>query len=428
MTTDFNRLNDYLDYLVERHDESDWKTRLRPKTGKLKPSLPKGHDAEAADARWRILEAEGAKRAALADDEAIRSMDAYLRNIENYIGTVKVPVGVAGPLRVNGMFAQGDYYVPLATTEATLVASYNRGMRAISRSGGCSTIIANEGVARAPAFEFDNLTDTALFVIWAMQHKKRIKYVAEKTTHFGKLINMSFNMEGNRVYFIFEFVTTDASGQNMATIASHAVYEWILSHTPIPPTHSFIESNLSGDKKASNQSFQTVRGRKVTAEARISREVVEKELHTTPEDMVRYAHVATTASLLNGTIGAQGQYANGLAALYLACGQDVACVAESAVGVTRMEVSNGGALHVFVTLPSLMVATVGGGTGLPSQSACLDILGLAGPGKVHQLAEVAAAVCMAGELSLVASICAQEFSQAHERFARGVDAEGKREE
>jgi hydroxymethylglutaryl-CoA reductase (NADPH) len=420
MATDFDRLKDYLDYLVQVHHESDWKTRLRPKAGELPPSLPRGLDAEAVAARWEVLNRGAETRAALADPAGLPSFELYRRNIENFIGMVKVPVGVAGPLRVNGMFAQGDYYFPLATTEATLVASFNRGARLISESGGCTTVLANEGVARAPGFVFENLTDAALFVMWAVHQEKKLKHIAQKTTTHGRLISTSFNIEGNTVYFLFEFVTADASGQNMSTIAANAVYEFMLKKSPIRPKFSFLESNLSGDKKATAHALQSVRGRKVTAEVIIPAPLVEKHLHTTPESMARYAQLATTASLLNGAIGTQGHYANGLAALYLACGQDIACVAESAVGITRMELATGGALRVCVTMPNLMVATMGGGTTLPSQAACLDIMGLQGAGKAHAFAEVVAAVCMAGELSLAGSICAHEFVQAHQRFARGT--------
>jgi hydroxymethylglutaryl-CoA reductase (NADPH) len=420
MATDFDRLKDYLNYLVEVHDEADWKTRLRPKAGELPPSLPRGLDEDAVDARWQILNRAAGTREALADPAGLPATELYHRNIENFIGAVKVPVGVAGPLRVNGMFAQGDYYFPLATTEATLVASFNRGARVISESGGCTTVLANEGVARAPGFVFENLTDAALFVMWAMHQEKKLKHIAQQTTRHGRLISTSFNIEGNTVYFLFEFVTADASGQNMSTIAANAVYEFMRTKSPIQPKFSFVESNLSGDKKANVHALQSVRGRKVTAEVIIPAGIVESNLHTTPETMARYTQLATTASLLNGTIGTQGHYANGLAALYVACGQDIACVAESAVGITRMELASGGALRVCVTMPNLMVATLGGGTTLPSQAACLDIMGLQGAGKAHAFAEVVAAVCMAGEISLVGSICAHEFVQAHQRFARGT--------
>ncbi len=421
MTTDFNRLQKYLDYLEEIHEEADWKTRLAPKTGALPPSVPRGDDTEALEARWKILSVGESAKQEIADPQTLAKAESYKHNIENFIGTVKVPIGLAGPLRVNGVFAQGDYYFPLATTEAALVASYNRGTQVISMAGGCTTVLANEGVSRAPGFAFENLTEAAMFVLWTMGSMKKIKHAAEKTTRHGRLIDIQFNIEGNHVYFIFDFVTSDASGQNIATIATEAICDYIKEHSPFAPKFYFAESNLSGDKKATSQSFQSVRGRKVTAETFIPRPLVENKLHTTPEEMAKYSQFATVASLLSGSIGSQGHCANGLAALYLACGQDVACVAESAVGITRIDTTEQGDLHACVTLPNLMVATVGGGTGAPSQAACLDILGLRGPGKAHAFAEVTAGLCLAGELSLVAAICSQEFVRAHRRLARGVD-------
>ena len=134
--------------------------------------------------------------------------------------------------------------------------------------------------------------------------------------------------------------------------------------------------------------------------------------------MADYGQISAMGGVMSGTIGVQGHYANGLAALYLACGQDAACVAESAVGVTRFEVDSRGGLYAAVTLPSLIVGTVGGGTSLPSQRACLEILGLAGSGKAQALAEVCAALALAGELSIVGALCAGEFARAHERLRR----------
>jgi len=418
MSTDYTRMHKYLEYLSEVHEESDFMTRLRPRTGELPPSVPRGNGRDALEQRWNLLDPGEGDRDTIADADTLGHMEEYRANVENFMGTVKIPVGVAGPLRVNGIFAHGDYYIPLATTEAALVASYNRGAQVVSASGGCTSVLANEGVSRAPGFACETITDAVIFVIWAMEQRKKLMNLAERTTEHGRVIDIRFNVEGNHVYFVFEFVTNDASGQNMVTIASEAMYRYICDNCPIEPKYSFAESNLSGDKKATVQSFQAVRGRKVISEVFVPREIVERSLHTTPERMAQYAQFATSASLLNGTIGTQGQYANALAALYLACGQDVACVAESAVGITRIEVADDGDLHACVTLPNLMIATVGGGTGLPSQRACLRILGVEGKNKAHVFAEIAAGVCLAGEISLVAAICSGEFAAAHEQLAR----------
>jgi len=345
-------------------------------------------------------------------------ISSFQGNIENFIGTVKVPVGLAGPLRVNGLFAQGDYYIPLATTEAALVASYNRGAQLISEAGGCSAMLLDEGVGRAPGFAFRTLEECGLFVNWVLSQWEAFQREADSTTRYGKLFDMRTAIEGNHVYLHFDFETADAAGQNMVTIATEAICAYITQHCPIVPQYFFVEANLSGDKKASAQSLLTVRGKKVSAEVIIPAELVHERLHTTPERMADFCRMGSMGAVLSGTIGVQGHFANGLAALYIACGQDAACVAESAVGVTRFEVTPEGSLYATVTLPNLIVGTVGGGTKLPSQHACLDILGLAGPEKAQALAEVCAGVCLSGEISLAAALCAGHFTRAHERLAR----------
>ena len=389
--------------------------------------IPRGADRWSIQERWNTLAISNDMRQEIADTQSLSRNTTYRRNIENYIGTVKVPVGIAGPLRVNGIFAQGDYYVPLATTEAALVASYNRGTCVISKAGGCTAMLLDEGVSRAPGFVFKNLSQAVLFVKWALSRVEEFKRLTAATSRYCKLTNITPSIEGNHVYLKFEFFTEDASGQNMVTIASDAICNYIFHHSPFQPVRWYIEANFSGDKKASRQSFQSVRGKKVAAETIIPKELVEKSLHTTADQIAHYYRMSTIGGVLSGTIGIQGHYANSLAALYLACGQDVACVAESAVGVTRFERIEGGDLYASVTLPNLMIATVGGGTGLPSQRACLDILGLSGPGNANAFAEVAAGLCLAGEISIAAAISAGEFTQAHKQLARGnpVLAEGR---
>lgn len=367
--------------------------------------------------RWQKIDPLTEKKH-LLDEHTLEHAEHYNKNIEHFIGTVKLPVGIAGPLRVNGLYANDDYLVPLATTEAALVASYNRGSQLITAAGGSSAMLINEGVTRTPVFAFHNIADAGQFVAWVVTQYDHFKQVAESTTSHGKLHDININIEGNHVYLVFEFHTGDASGQNMVTIATNEVYRYILEHAPIEPKESFLDGNLSGDKKPNAHTMRHVRGKKVTAEVTLSRHLVEKYLHTTPEKMVKFGQMTTTGSALSGGIGVNAHYANALAALYIACGQDAACVSESAIGITRMELNPQGALYACVTLPNIMVGTVGGGTGLPSQKACLDILGLHGNGKAKALAEVAAALCLAGELSIVGAFCAEHFSKAHQKLAR----------
>jgi hydroxymethylglutaryl-CoA reductase (NADPH) len=397
--------------------------RLEPKFGPAPPRVPGATQAgaEVVEKRWAVLPRSVAGRAEVADPHSLGAHAGFARNIENFIGTVKVPVGLVGPLRVNGLAAQGDYFLPLATTEAALVASYHRGACVITESGGCSVLTINEGVSRAPAFAFRTLLEAGRFVRWCLEHDSEIRAAAESTTRHGRLENLRFNVEGNHVYLVCEFTTGDASGQNMVTIAAQAICDLLEARCPVKPAYGFVESNFSGDKKSSALSFQSVRGRKVTAEVRVPRRLVRRLLHSTPEKMLEYWRISSMGGILSGTIGIQGHYANGLAALFIACGQDAACVSEAAVGVTRLEVEEGGEgfLYACVTLPNLIVGTVGGGTGLPSQKACLDIVGLGGAGNARAFAEVCAGLVLAGELSITAALSAHQFTRAHARRARG---------
>lgn len=367
--------------------------------------------------RWGLLELSDATRAALHDASA--HADDYARNIENYIGTVKLPLGLAGPLRMRGVNAQGDFYIPLATTEAAMVASYTRGAQIVSLSGGCAAAVISEGVSRSPGFAFRNLAEAGRFVHWATGEFDRFKTAAESTTRHGKLVDMRVALEGNHVFLIFNFTTGDAGGQNMVTIATDAICRYITESTPVKPRFWFVEANMSGDKKASMQSFLTVRGRKVVAEVVVPSQVVERRLHTSVGKMVDYYRMSSLGGVMSGMIGVQGHFANGLAALYIACGQDAACVAESAVGITRFEATPEGHLYASATLPNLIVGTVGGGTGLPTQRACLEILRCAGSGRANAFAEICAGVALAGEISIVAALAADQFTHAHQRLARG---------
>lgn len=421
MSTGRHNAQELLQRLLASQSPEDLARRLAPSFEPPSPKVPGGGTVsdEALARRWELLGHAAEAREQLLDPRTDEQKAEYRRNVENLIGTVKVPVGLAGPLRVNGLFARGDYYVPLATTEAALVASYSRGAGLITEAGGCTAVLLNEGVSRAPGFAFSSLADCGRFVLWATSRYDDLKREAEATTRHGKLNDLRITVEGNHVYLTFEYSTGDASGQNMVTLATEAVCAFIARESPVRPEYWFVEANLSGDKKGSAQSFLLVRGKKVSAEANLPAGLIEKHLHTTAARMADYWRMSALGGVLSGTTGIQGHYANGLAALYLATGQDVACVAESAVGVTRFEVTGDGSLYASVTLPSIMVGTVGGGTGLPSQKACLEVMGLSGPGHARALAEVAAGLCLAGELSIIGALCSGDFSRAHALLARG---------
>lgn len=410
-------------YLEELQNISDKKikTLLRPSESENKNfkmvKTPRTTDLFVKK-RWQSMGYEKPPESLYnSHDESI--IESYSKNIEYGLGTVKIPLGLAGPLRINGLHAQGDFFIPLATTEAALVASYHRGSCLISKAGGASSALLSEGVGRSPGFAFQNIMEAGTFIAWATQQYEHFEKLANNTTRYGKLIDMKIHMEGNHVYMHLEYTTGDASGQNMVTIATNAIYEFILKNSPVIIKHAFLEANFSGDKKASAMSFLNVRGKKVTTEINISKDLIKTFLHTTPEKMVEYWKMSALGGVMSGTIGVQGHYANGLAAFYIATGQDAACVAESAVGVTRFELNDDGGLYASVTLPNIMVGSVGGGTSLNSQKECLQLLGLYGEGKSRALAEVIGGICLAGELSIIGALCANHFANAHQQLARG---------
>ncbi len=380
---------------------------------------PFQEEAFSAAKRWSKLRQPQA-RAEIFDQKAKDNAACFRNNIESYIGTISIPVGVAGPLRVRGAAGCRDYRVPLATTEAALVASYNRGARLLTSAGGCNARVVAEAVSRTPMFAFNDLVEAEQFARFIDAHADSFTDAVSQVTTHGKLVSVRCLIEGNHVYVDLQFTTGDASGQNMVTFASDAICKLILEHSPIAPRYWFLEANFSGDKKSTAKSMGHVRGKRVIADITLPRALVEQQLHTTPERMVEYWYAGAIGGVLSGATGIQGHFANGLAALYLACGQDVACVAESATGVTRLE-TIGPDLYASVTLPNIMVGTVGGGTALPSAKACLDILGLAGCGKSTALAEVCAALVLAGELSIIGAFCSGDFALAHRALSRGEE-------
>jgi hydroxymethylglutaryl-CoA reductase (NADPH) len=414
-----NQARIFLQELFQEQGGEQLLERLTPQTDDPPVSVAAGTSISdrAIERRWKRIACAPGIRDVLLPPGGDVDHAVYEGNIENYIGTVRLPVGLAGPLRVNGLFAKGDYYLPLATTEAALVASYHRGATLLNRAGGCSALLLAEGVVRAPGFAFATARDSGRFVTWVLENQDRIQAAAEATTRHGSLTDLRIQLTGNHVYLLFEYQTGDASGQNMATIATEAACDLINDQSPVHPEYSFVEANMSGDKKASALSFQNVRGRHVTAEATIAADLVERYLHTTAQHMTNYWRMSAMGGVLSGTIGVQGHYANGLAALYIACGQDAACISETAVGLTRFETRPEG-LYASVTLPNLMVGTVGGGTGLPSQQACLELMGLSGSGKARALAEVCAGLVLAGELSIIGALAAGHFTRAHKKLAR----------
>lgn len=337
-------------------------------------------------------------------------------NIENPIGAVQMPLGVAGPLRVNGMYAIGTFYVPLATTEGALVRSYERGMAALTRAGGVATCLHQDENRVAPIFSFENVADAYDFTRRLPEDFEAIREAAESTTQHGKLVRLECHPVGREVIVNFSFTTADAQGMNMIVNATERACRWIMEHSRA--RRFYVFSGFSSEKRASGSLLAGGKGKKVTAGALLPKQIVKSYLHTTPAKLSDLWRRTVLGHMQANTIGYNGHYANGLAALFIACGQDVANIANSAVGITNFEVTDDGDLYASVTLPSLTVATVGGGTALGTSRECLEMLGCAGSGGAAKFAEIVAATILAGELSMGSAIASDEFVQAHETFGR----------
>ncbi len=345
--------------------------------------------------------------------------DVVKGNIENYIGTAKVPVGLAGPLLIEGEHARGSFYVPLATTEGSLVASYNRGMRVIRESGGCRARVFSDHMQRAPMFRFDSLDGAQRFAHWLADNRASLEASAAKTTSHGRLTDVDVFSLGRNVYVRFGFHTGDAAGQNMVNMATYRICVDIRkSYTGSGEIESFnLSSKFCTDKKYSIVNALKSRGKKVTAEVEIPEAVLEERLRTTASAVCEHMLNGNLSALYAGCVSNGFHAANGLAALFIACGNDPANVAESHADLLDVRPAEGD-LYVAVTLPSLIVGTVGGGTGLPTQGECLEILGCRGAGKALKFAEIAAGVVLAGEISLVGAIASEEWAGAHEALGR----------
>lgn len=344
-------------------------------------------------------------------------------NIESIFGVAQVPIGIAGPLLINGEYAQGEFYVPMATVEGTMLASYNRGMRVIREAGGVSTTVVGQAMQRAPCFVFRNAREARDFELWLVDNFDRIKAVAESTTSVGKLNEIEHYCAHNFVYTRFDYSTGDAAGQNMTSRATFVACEWINEQYP-SMRHYLLSGNFDTEKRTSSVNLLKGRGKRVTAEITIPREVMVNNLRVTPEAMHYGQGITTLASFMTNSSNNAAHPANGLAALYLATGQDIANIGESNQCTVYNRVTRDGDYEFSVTLPALIVASYGGGTSLPTQKECLEILGCHGQDRALKLAEIAAALVVAGELSLAAATRVDketrqnEWVDAHERLGR----------
>ena len=383
-----------------------------------------GNPNRAADLRLEFL-----RRTAGADLKPIaRSRLDFSKlvgwNIENPVGEVSIPVGVIGPLRVEGDYARGTFYPLLATTEGALVASVNRGATTITMAGGARAKILRDGMARAPALLAPTAARAAEVARWVSENLDKLQKVVEDVTSHGKLLYVQPFQAGRTLFLRFVFETGDAMGMNMVTIASDRILGFLKKRFPdVDPLA--LSGNVCSDKKAASINWIAGRGKTVIAEAFIPGDLIESRLKTSVE---RLLDVAWRKNLLGAAVagslgGFNANVANVVAAMFVAYGQDLAQVVESSMGITTLE-PQGDGIYISLTLPSLEVGTVGGGTRLPYARAALSALGCVGGGdppgvNAKKFAEIVAATALSGELSLLASLAEGSLARSHERLGRG---------
>ena len=338
-------------------------------------------------------------------------------NVENFFGVAQVPMGLAGPLLIDGEHARGSFYIPLATTEGTLVASYSRGMRLLSECGGVKTTVVEQYMQRSPVFICDDALEAREFGQWVEEHFTEIKAAAEATTRSGKLVNIYQYSIGPLRHLRFNYTTGDAAGQNMTGKATFAACEWIKKNHPGRARY-ILSGNMDTDKKHSRINMLVTRGKRVVAEAIVRNDILKSLMRVDARDLFYGRQISQAGAFLAGSANNGAHAANGLTAMFIATGQDVANISESHAGVVYNQLRDNGDLYWSITLTSLIVATYGGGTGLPTQRECLEMLGCYGNGKANKFAEICAGVVLAGETSLSSAILAGDWVSSHDELGR----------
>ena len=343
---------------------------------------------------------------------------ASKKNIENPIGAIQIPLGIAGPLKVKGDYANGEFYVPLATSEGALVASVNRGCSVISESGGVTAKILDDKMTRAPVLKAKSVTDAVQIKSWIHEHFSELKKAAEVTTRHGKLIKIDpIFVVGKYIYPRFVYTTGDSMGMNMVTIATDSALNLLTHKTGVHVVA--LSGNVCVDKKPSSLNLIEGRGKSITAELVVPKEIVKNKLKTTSQAIVE---VNTAKNLIGsavaGSLGFNAQYANIIGAIFLATGQDEAHIVEGSMGITTAMEEENGDLYFSVTLPDVPLATYGGGTSLETARECLEIMDAYGNEKVHKFAEIVAGTVLAGELSLMGALAAGHLARAHKDLGR----------
>lgn len=384
------------------------------------PRIPSGQDYTFDALRKRNDFASQMTESDLSSLQRDEDVACYKGNVENIFGFIQIPLGLAGPLRLLGNYAQGDFLIPLATTEGSLVASYNRGMKAISRCGGASVKVTKNEIFSCAIFLTENPDAARALQDWIAANPSIVQQEAQATTKHGRYIRCECMQYGSRLVVNYVYDPADAMGINMITNASYAASKRISEKNG--EIEFLLPAAFQGDKKATYYGFHHGRGRSVSAEVTLSAEVIETHLKSSADSMYRYYQNNIETAHLVGGYGFNMHIANGVTALGLATGQDPAYVGESANGHLIVEKQADGLLFTL-NIPSLYLGTVGGGTSLPSHRPCLEMLGCTGKNAALKLAEIFAGTCLAGEISVIAAIASQQFVSAHNAFGRNKSIE-----
>ncbi len=333
---------------------------------------------------------------------------------ENLIGAVTIPVGAAGPLRIQGEYCSGDYFLPLATTEGALVASVNRGCKAIMVSGQVTVFADKVGATRGPVFYTPSLSKRKAFSKWIYENESLIKQEAEATSQHLIYRKIMIRSVSAYTYLRIYYDTDDAMGMNMATIATQKVADLIEKHTKA--SCIAVAGNFDIDKKPAWLNFIENRGFTVSAEVVLNENAIHNVLKTTAKKLHEvWLAKCMFGSAMSGSLGFNAHYANISAALFAATGQDLAHVVEASMGITSVLIQEDGSVYFSIYMPAVMVGTVGGGTNLKTQNEALKILGIK---KSAELAEILGGAVLAGELSLLSSIAEGSLAGSHARLGR----------
>jgi hydroxymethylglutaryl-CoA reductase (NADPH) len=332
-------------------------------------------------------------------------------NVENLVGAVEVPLGIAGPLRVNGTHARGSFYVPFATTEGTLVSTYQYGMRAISEAGGANAYVLGDALDITPCFILSEAREAIALADWLGDHLAELQAVAAESTAHGRLVDVRPHVFGRRVFAQCVFSTGDAMGMNMVNLAVDRVCHHVVA--AVPCERFYLRCNYSSDKKPAAINLFGPYGKEVAIDLTMPGEVVRSHLGISPRELVEFGATGRLGSMQAGALGTNAHFANGLAAIFIACGQDVAQIVNASIGFLDLELVGDDDLYVAARLPNLVVATVGGGTALPTQRECLALLECVGDGTARKFAEIVGAALVAGELAICAALANGRFIEAH---------------